>query len=240
MRGAKYITIIVLLCALAYLSFKIYVNWKSTREVNRTISSLRYQDMLASFNDNEIDTNSIVFLGNSLTEGFDLSQFNNPHTVNRGISGDFTAGLIARMDGVLKKHPKKIFIEIGINDLIEKVTPRTMLSNYDTILEKIKQASPRTRIYIHSLLPTMLHGSMITSEADINKRVVEFNSLLVKLSVKYDCVYIDTWRQFAMKDYSMNPLLTTDGIHLKPIGYKIWARAIEGYINKPPIEPLHF
>jgi lysophospholipase L1-like esterase len=231
MRGAKYITIIVLLCALAYLSFKIYVNWKSTHEVNRTISSLRYQDMLASFNDNEIDTNSIVFLGNSLTEGFDLSQFNNPHTVNRGISGDFTAGLIARMDGIIKKYPKKIFIEIGINDLIEKISPEAMYSNYDTILKKINRISPRTRIYIHSLLPTLLNGSIITSAADVNKRVKEFNILLVKLSEKYNCTYIDTWSHFVMKDNSMNPDLTTDGIHLKSEGYKVWVGVIEKMVT---------
>jgi lysophospholipase L1-like esterase len=231
MRRNRYIGFIVLVCALIYFSFHIYVQLKSKHEVSRTLSSMHYQDMLSSFNDSEIDSNSIIFIGNSLIEGFDLSQFNNPHVVNRGISGDFTRGVIARMDGILKKHPKKMFIEIGINDLIEKVPLETMYSNYDTIIEKIIHASPHTQIYVHSLLPTMLNGSIITSAAKVNERIIKFNAFLVTLSSEYHCTYIDTWSHFAMKDNSMNPTLTTDGVHLTVQGYKIWVSLIENFVN---------
>ena len=231
MREIKYIAYIVLSCILLYFGYLGYVKWKSGHEVIRTINTMRYQDMVASFKDSEIDTSSIVFLGNSLTEHFNLSQFNNPHVINRGISGDFTEGVIARMDSIISRHPKKIFIEIGINDLIEKIALKTIGNNYEIILQKIIKASPRTQIFIHSLLPTMLHSSISTSSDDVNKKVMEFNNILLNLSEKYHCTYIDTWSHFATKDNCMNPSLTDDGIHLTLDGYKVWVAVIKDLVN---------
>jgi len=188
-------------------------------------------DRLAIFDDKYIDSNSIVFLGNSLIANFDLEQFNNPHTVNRGISGDFTEGVIKRMNGIINKHPKKIFIEIGINDLVEKVPLGTIAHNYDTILQKISVVSPQTKVYIFSLLPTKLHRSILTSAANVNKRVVKFNAILAKFPKKYHCTYIDTWSHFVTKDNSMDTKVTTDGIHLTEEGYKIWRNLITDLVN---------
>jgi len=61
----------------------------------------------------------IVFLGNSITEGFDLEKYF-PDTVpiNRGISGDHTDGLIERLEySIITLEPSKLFILIGINDI---------------------------------------------------------------------------------------------------------------------------
>ena len=231
MREVRYIVYFVLSCMLLYIGYLGYANWEKKHQVSKTLSSVYYRDKLSSFNDNEIDTASIVFIGNSLIDNFNLSPFNNPHIINRGISGDFTEGVIARMDGIIAKHPKKIFLEIGINDLIEKIALRTIGNNYKIILEKIIKASPHTHIYIHSLLPTMLKSSITTSGDDVNRRVVEFNNILLNFSVKYHCTYIDTWSHFATKDNSMNPLLTDDGIHLTQDGYKVWADVIKGLVN---------
>lgn len=232
MNKVKYI-VWVLLCGLVlYAGFKIFVRLKTQYEICITLTSPRYLERLASFNNMEIDSNSIVFIGNSLIEGFDLSVFNNPHTVNRGISGDFTSGVIARIDSVLKRHPKKVFVEIGINDLIEKVPLKTMLANYDTILQKITAQCPTAKIYVHSLLPTKLNGSLLTPSSDVNARVVEFNAQLLVLSQKHHCTYIDTWSHFTAKDNSMNPAITTDGIHLTEDGYKIWVGLIVKMVNE--------
>ena len=231
MREIRYMTYIVLSCILLFVGYSVYVKWKSKHEVSRTINTMRYQDMLASFKDSEIDTSSIVFLGNSLIEHFNLSEFNNPHVINRGISGDFTEGVIARMDGIIARYPKKIFIEIGINDLIEKIALKTIGDNYEIILQKIMKISPGTQVYIHSLLPTMLKSSITTSGDDVNKRVIEFNNMLLNLSEKHHCTYIDTWSHFATKDNSMNPSLTDDGIHLTQDGYKVWVTVINNLVN---------
>ena len=38
----------------------------------------------------------------------------NPHVINRGISGDVTYGILARLDEVLASKPAKIFILAGL------------------------------------------------------------------------------------------------------------------------------
>jgi len=231
MHKARYILFVILSCLALYISFRIYVPWKTKHEIKRTLSSKPYMDRMGLFNNTLIDSNSIVFLGNSLIANFDLSLFNNPHTVNRGISGDFTEGVIKRMDGIIKHHPKKIFIEIGINDLVEKVPLQVMQDNYDTILQKIANVSPHTEVYIFSLLPTIMHGGIITGQRSVNNRVIKFNWLLKKFPEKHHCTYIDTWSHFASKDNSMNPALTTDGIHLTDEGYRIWRSIIEDLVK---------
>ncbi|MGZ4043897.1 MAG: GDSL-type esterase/lipase family protein, partial [Bacteroidia bacterium] len=64
------------------------------------------------------DTNSIIFLGTSLTQQFELAElFHNSTIKNRGIVGDVTESALLRLGPVVRCRPKKIFIELGINDL---------------------------------------------------------------------------------------------------------------------------
>lgn len=67
--------------------------------------------LFASF---RITKNDVVFIGNSLTEAFPVSEFF--HARNRGISGNTILHLIKRIDQVIASRPRKLFIEIGINE----------------------------------------------------------------------------------------------------------------------------
>jgi hexosaminidase len=227
----KSIVIGLLFSFVVFLAFLIYVHCKTDYEIRRTLNTDIYKQKLAGLSKDRIDSNSIVFIGNSLIDDFNLSVFNNPNVVNQGISGDFTAGLINRINKVLERHPAKLFIEIGINDLIEKVSLQTIFTNYDTILHRVTTISTRSKVYVHSLLPTLRPRSLITTSTEVNKRVMKFNLMLLGLAQKYHVTYIDTWSHFAMKDNSMNPAISTDGIHLTPEGYLIWSNLIKDAVN---------
>ena len=65
-----------------------------------------------------IDSDDIVFLGNSITNGCEWHElFNNPNIKNRGISSDVSMGVYDRLDPIIKGKPAKIFLMIGINDI---------------------------------------------------------------------------------------------------------------------------
>ena len=52
----------------------------------------------------------IIFIGNSITDGGEWSElFNDLRVKNRGISGDISAGVIKRIDEVVKRKPAKQF-----------------------------------------------------------------------------------------------------------------------------------
>ena len=76
------------------------------------------------------NSHSIVFLGNSLTQNFELSEFFPNHKIkNRGINGDVSAGILNRVKSITALHPSKIFIEMGINDLGTGVSNDRILKN---------------------------------------------------------------------------------------------------------------
>ena len=62
---------------------------------------------------------STLFLGDSLTEyGNWRELFPGLDIKNRGIAGDTTDGVLHRLDGITALSPDKIFLMIGINDLL--------------------------------------------------------------------------------------------------------------------------
>ena len=102
----------------------------------------------------------VIFLGNSITEGgndwgnrLDISE-----AVNRGIGGDTTLGIIGRIGEIKYFKPKAVFLLIGINDLWnnDPNTPskKHYKKNIFTIVKLIKKASPKTKMFLQTILPT--------------------------------------------------------------------------------------
>src|SRR5258708_19960927 len=66
-----------------------------------------------------IDSNDIIFAGDSHTQRFEVAEFFHSLKVkNRGINYDTSTGLLTRIHALTKTHPSKIFIKIALNDLI--------------------------------------------------------------------------------------------------------------------------
>ena len=102
-----------------------------------------------------IDSDDIVFLGNSITNGCEWHElFNNPNIKNRGISSDVSMGVYDRLDPIIKGKPAKIFLMIGINDIAHHLSTDSIVKNITQIIRKIKKETPSTQLYIQSLLPT--------------------------------------------------------------------------------------
>jgi hypothetical protein len=61
----------------------------------------------------------IVMLGDSLTEGGLWSEyFPNVKMLNRGLASDTTLGAFGRLDEVINRGPKTVFLMIGINNCL--------------------------------------------------------------------------------------------------------------------------
>src|SRR5690606_5364575 len=113
-----------------------------------------YTEQLAQFRKMPVLPNAIIFIGNSLT---DAGRWNDilPElpVLNRGISGDISYGVLARLDEITRHQPKKVFLMIGVNDLKRGVPTANIIENYTRIVRKIKQDCPKTQIYLNSILP---------------------------------------------------------------------------------------
>jgi len=100
----------------------------------------------------------ILALGDSLTAGYGLKQgegfadqlqtafrkMGRPVTViNGGVSGDTTAGGLARIDWALGDKPQVVIVELGANDMLRGLDPAAAKANLAAIIDKSKAAGAK-------------------------------------------------------------------------------------------------
>lgn len=170
--------------------------------------------------------NDIVFLGDSLIERCEWSEIlENPNIKNRGISGDSLYGMLKRLDQVTATRPKKIFLMIGINDVISNQTLEEIVRKYKLALANIKQSSPATQVYIQSVLPV---NSRFKTPVD-NNQIFLLNRELRVLAEQFNYQYIDLYSFFTI-DNQLAYRYTNDGLHLNGEGYGAWKEIIKNYV----------
>lgn len=184
---------------------------------------LLYERRVSQFNELPVTSDGIVFLGDSLTdEGRWSELFPTLKIFNRGISADRTEHVLARLDQVTKGQPKMIFIMIGTNDMKLGISRETIVSNYRRILQLIQKQSPKTNVFVQSLLPR---------KAKFQTRIENINSELLLLSKKHGCTYIDLYPAFLDKNGAIKNEYSNDALHLLGTGYLKWKELIEPYIE---------
>ena len=154
----------------------------------------------------------VAFLGDSLTEGYDVKTFYPSLTVvNRGINGDTTLGLEKRLQvSAYDANPKVISMLIGANNF------DSMLDNYETIVSKLKENLPQTKVILCSL--TSMTGDWAKNNAKARQNNVEIE----KIAAKYGYVYADLYN--ALLDPNTKELkqeYSVDGGHLTKDGYTV-------------------
>ncbi len=181
-----------------------------------------------------VTSSDIIFLGNSITNGAEWAElFNDKHVKNRGISGDICMGVYDRLDAVLKGKPAKIFLLIGINDASRGAPADTIVSRIGMIVGKIKEDSPKTKLYLQSVLPVTDHYNMFKGHTSRWRVIPEINKGLVRLAEKEGVTYIDLYSHFVDKQTGkMNTAYTNDGLHLLGKGYLKWVEIVKPYIRR--------
>ena len=184
------------------------------------------------FDELPIGKKDIVMLGNSLTDGCEFNELmDNRHIKNRGIVGDIIQGLIDRIDPIIKGQPKKLFIMSGVNDISHDVSADSIARAMEKLIVTVKQGSPRTKIYLQSLLPfnnDVREWKLLKGRDHV---VVEANRLLEQVARRQDVTWINLYPLFVDDQGRLRADLTNDGLHLMGKGYLIWRDVIKPYIK---------
>jgi len=174
----------------------------------------------------------IIFLGNSLTDGCEFNElFNNRHIKNRGIVGDIVQGLIDRIEPIVKGQPRKIFIMSGVNDISHGVTADSIARATSRLISIIQTRSPRTKIYLQSLLPfnnDVREWKLLVGRDSV---VVESNRLLEQVARDHGITWINLYPLFADSDGHLRREYTNDGLHLMGPAYLVWRTALKPYLK---------
>ena len=205
-----------------------------------------YHKRINEFKQNPIGYKKIVFLGNSITEGGDNwnKRLNISNAVNRGISGDFTVSMQARLEEIYHYKPLKLFLLIGINDIFDGVvpyeaeeTPKKIAQNIFDIVDSIRYHSKKTEIFIHTILPVneeefrINRGFYPEHDYPLEKQILEINHQILELGANKNYNIIDLHKSFVNEKGEMDKNFAKDGLHLNEKGYANWCTQIENFVK---------
>lgn len=194
---------------------------------HKEIIGVRHQQLKSMFEATPISKGAIIFLGNSITEGGNWSElFPDKTILNRGIGGDITAGVLARMNEVIRHEPSKLFICIGTNDLAMDIANSHIIENYKAIIDKVQKESPSTQIYVQSVLPT---GKRVVF-GHKNHKIAPLNREIEKMCSEANVSYINLYSKMLGEDGYLDKKYSNDNLHLLGTGYLLWKDVIEKYV----------
>jgi lysophospholipase L1-like esterase len=181
------------------------------------------------YENKRITTESTVFLGDSLTEGFDLDYFFPLiDLVNRGISGDTTIQVSFRLDEIVNSRPARVFLMIGINDLFHGFSPEEVTSNIREIMERLKDTPG---FFLQSILP--VNETNLLVGTNLNTLIHETNNQLRRYCKGEKFTFLDFHSAFLNNSGQMDSKYTYDGAHLTHEGYHLWASLLKSYVENP-------
>ena len=164
----------------------------------------------------------ICFLGDSLTEMFDVSDYDyNRVCINRGIVSDKSAGVLMTLDDrVIAINPKKVFLLIGSNDICDGYPILEITNNIKDIIYYLKSKLKKVDIVISTVLPPCYYkashvDSIYPDCRDIN-RIKALNENIRKLE---GVTIFDGFKLFADENDSLSLEDTLDGVHLTKSAY---------------------
>jgi len=170
----------------------------------------------------DVQENDVVFLGDSITDGGRWGElFPDQRTRNRGIGGDRTAGVLARLDQVYLGKPSKVFLLIGTNDLNAGVPETTIVQNIVQIVDKIREQSAGTQVFVQSILP---RGAK-------HREALETLNQNIEKAIEKKAQWIDLYPLFLDgNDGSIANKYSNDELHLNGAGYTLWRDTIAEYV----------
>lgn len=185
-----------------------------------------YKKRILDFKVDSIYPNSIVMIGNSLTEqGGDwrlrLGVERKVH--NRGIAGDNTDGLRARLGEIICAEPVAVFLMIGTNDLWLSTPESEVASKINAIGNYLADNLKNSKIYVQTIMP-------LRKDNDRNTRLKNINSSL-KTYTQTKYILIDTWAHMADSEGFLPSNFTSDGVHLTQQGYLKWVEILKQNID---------
>ncbi|MEH7088114.1 GDSL-type esterase/lipase family protein [Priestia megaterium] len=238
MKKVKIVLIISLIVNLVLISGGSLVLYKKggfeflKKQVSTATSNQEfppyYLQKVSIYKTSPVKNVDVAFIGDSITDHGEWNElFPEKVVINRGISNDNTNGVLNRLDEIAEKKPKKIFILIGINDLLYNTDANKIVSNYKRIVKGLKEQSPNSELYIQSVLPVNneIYGSSIK-----NEDVKSINSKLKIIAKNEDIPFIDLYSALSKND-QLEEKYTIDGIHLKGAGYEVWKKQIDEFLE---------
>lgn len=157
-------------------------------------------------------------LGDSITDEGEWSELWGEVVQNRGISGDTTSGVLDRLY-TLNPNTKRVFIMIGVNDIMRGYSEDLVFENYKKIVKFFQEKD----------IDVVIQATLYIGES----RKQNFNPKIEKLNKNLE----EFAKEQSIKFVDLNPILapqktlleefTKDDLHLNGEAYKVWIKSLQ-------------
>lgn len=175
------------------------------------------------------DPERVVFMGDSITEGW-ASLADNPHYVNRGISGQTTAQMLVRFRAdVLALKPRLVVLLAGTND----IAGNTGKASVDEIAGHLRSMvqlarAEGVRVVLCSLLPVKAYPW--SPEVRPVPQVAALNRQLQALARQYGAGWVDYFSPLADREKGLPQAYSGDGVHPNDAAYRVMRGLVDPVI----------
>jgi len=214
-----------LLFALFIAGFTFAQDWANTS---------RFKDENAKLAPPASGENRIVFLGNSITEGWIRTcpdYFAGKPYVNRGISGQTTPQMLVRFrPDVINLKPALVVILAGTNDIAGNTGPSTLEMIMDNLISMAELAKANNiKVVLSSVLPAFDYPWKPGLEPA--PKIIKLNEMIKNYAEKNNIVYLDYFSSMVDERNGLKKELSGDGVHPNLAGYKIMEPLAEAAIK---------
>ena len=184
---------------------------------------------------NGIPKNAVVFIGNSITEGWinmhpDFFKKNN--YINRGIGGQTTPQILLRFkQDVVALHPKTVVILAGTNDIAGNTGPSTLEMIEDNLSSMAEIAKENNiKVVLCSVLP--VYDYPWKSGLEPAQKIINLNKWIKEYANKNGHIYCDYFTPMADEKNGLKTNLGNDGVHPNLDGYNMMEPIIQKAIKE--------
>jgi lysophospholipase L1-like esterase len=177
----------------------------------------------------------VVFMGDSITDGWKLSQYfpGKPY-VNRGIGGQTTPQMVVRMfEDVVNLKPSAMIVLAGTNDIARNTGPETieMIEDNFQAMTELAQAHG-IKVILCSLTPISDYGPRPMSGSRPPSDILKLNAWIKDYAAKSHAVFADYFAAIVDEKGMLKDGFSRDGLHPNDKGYELLAPVAAAAIEK--------
>src|SRR6202008_4201776 len=195
----------------------------------------KYHDANAKVPPPMNNENRVVFMGNSITEGWQQyfpTMFPGKPYINRGIGGQTTPQMLVRFRAdVIALKPKGVVILAGTNHIAGNPGPSTLEMIEDNLASMAELASANgIKVVMSSVLP--VYDYPWKPGLEPAPKIIALNKWMKAYADQHGSVYLDYHSAMSDERGGMRSELAHDGVPPNEAGYRIMAPLVNQAIDK--------
>ena len=179
----------------------------------------------------------VVFLGNSITEGWVRTHpdfFKTNGYIGRGISGQTSYQFLLRFrEDVINLSPALVVINAGTNDVAENTNPYNEDYTFGNIVSMVELAKVnKIKVILTSVLPAAAFKWRMEIK-DAPQKIQALNARIKAYAEANKIPFVDYYQAMVSADNkALNSRYTKDGVHPTGEGYDVMEPLIKAAIEK--------